>query len=119
MSDWDIVDNVDWKIDETKKFEVFIDGDVRGEFDTHEQAEAFVSGWLANVAKASPEQPTQPSTETMISEDEGTPAPLPVEPMADLSGAADEILATNGVYDVGDRTYAFGAEISNGSAETE
>jgi hypothetical protein len=67
----------------------------------------------------SPEQPEQPSTETMAPEIEGAPAPLPVEPMADLSGSADEVLASNGVYDVGDRTYAFGAEISNGSVETD
>jgi hypothetical protein len=95
----------------------------------------FFFGGVLDIAEAP--SPEQPSEETMVepakvldtsslgpmktAEEfiEGAPAPLPVEPMADLSGSADEVLASNGVYDVGDRTYAFGAEISNGSAETD
>jgi hypothetical protein len=33
-----------------------------------------------------PEQPEQPSTETMADEIEGTPAPMPVKPLTDLTG---------------------------------
>ena len=48
--------------------------------------EFFFGGVLDIAEVPSPEQPEQPSTETMADEIEGTPATMPIEPLTDLTG---------------------------------
>jgi hypothetical protein len=88
------------------------------------EIEGFLLGDNSRLAPT-PEQPEQPSAETMADEIEGTPAPLPVEPLQ--QAAQDGPYATpEQLTDLGlPNTFqmeggkVISAHISNGSAETE
>ncbi len=98
-----------WKIAKQIDYHVYYGDDFRGDFETEAEAKAFVRGfeagitygravqikryesgeWAPQAAETSPEQPSYKHPEKDIlnlSEDEGVPASLPTEPMADLTG---------------------------------